>query len=276
MELTILGGCGGWPGAGQACSGYLVETAGFRLLIDPGHGVLPRLLDRMPASAVDAVLVSHSHPDHCIDLNALLRARAFGATRCDPLPVYAPDRALDRVLAVDPMRTVAKAAEVHTLTDGSDTEIGPLSITAALLPHHVRNLGFRISWQDVILAYTGDSGPCPERAVLAKDADLLLAEASYPDEVPAADAGYLSTAIQAAELGAEAAVELTVLTHLLPGQSADDARRKAASVDTGREVGLAEPGMIIDLAGSQPLGRRTAGYSAGSAQGAPRRAALPE
>lgn len=276
MELTILGGCGGWPGAGQACSGYLVETTGFRLLIDPGHGVLPRLLDRIPASAVDAVLVSHSHPDHCIDLNALLRARTFGPTRCEPLPVYAPDRALDRVLAVDPIRTVAKAAEVHTLADGSDTEIGPLSVTAALLPHHVRNLGYRISWQDVVLAYTGDSGPCPERAVLAKDADLLLAEASYCTEVPSADAGYLSTVTQAAELGAESAVELTMLTHLLPGQSPDVARREAASVDTGREVGLAELGTTIELVGLQPLGQRSAGYAGGATQGAPRRAAVPE
>lgn len=140
----------------------------------------------------------------------------------------------------------------------------------------MRNLGFRISWQDAVLAYTGDSGPCPERAVLAKDADLLLAEASYCVEVPAADSGFLSTAIQAAELGAEAAVELTLLTHLLPGQSPDVARREAASVDTGREVGLAESGMTIELAGSQPLGRRSAGYAAETTQGAPRRAAAPE
>lgn len=145
VELTILGGCGGWPGAGQACSGYLVEAAGFRLLIDPGHAVLPRLLERTPASAVDAVLVSHSHPDHCVDLNPLLRARAFESTRCDPLPVFAPERALDRVLALDPIRTVARAAEVHTLADGSETDVGPVSVSAAALPHHVRNLGFRLS-----------------------------------------------------------------------------------------------------------------------------------
>lgn len=276
MELTILGGCGGWPGAGQACSGYLVEVAGFTLLIDPGHAVLPRLLARTTAPEIDAVLVTHGHPDHCIDLNPLLRARLFAAPESAPLPVYAPDRAVDRVLAVDPIRAIGRSAEVHTLADGSETEIGPLSVTAALLPHHVRNLGYRITWQDVVLAYTGDSGPSPERAILAKDADLLLAEASYVDEVPAEDAGYLSSASQAAELGAEAAVELTLLTHLLPGQSHEAARAAAARVDAGPEVGLATPDMTIELAGSQPVGRRSAGYAPPNPQGAPRRAAVAE
>ena len=77
MRLTVLGGCGGWPAAGLACSGYLVEHDGFRLLIDPGYATLPRLLTVADATEVDAVLVSHGHPDHCADLNPLLRARAM-------------------------------------------------------------------------------------------------------------------------------------------------------------------------------------------------------
>lgn len=104
-----------------------------------------------------------------------------------------------------------------------------------------------------MLAYTGDSGPSPERAVLAKDADLLLVEASYVDEVPAADAGYLSTVVQAAEVGAEAAVDRTLLTHLLPGQCVDAARTAAAGVDEGQQVGWAEPGLVVDLADARPL-----------------------
>ena len=77
MRLTVLGGCGGWPAAGLACSGYLVEHDGFRLLIDPGYAIVPRLLEVADAADVDAVLVSHGHPDHCADLNPLLRARAM-------------------------------------------------------------------------------------------------------------------------------------------------------------------------------------------------------
>ncbi len=68
MRLTVLGGCGTWPAAGTACSGYLVEQDGFRVLIDPGYAVLPRLLAVCDAADVDAVLVSHGHPDHCADV----------------------------------------------------------------------------------------------------------------------------------------------------------------------------------------------------------------
>ena len=83
MRLTVLGGCGGWPAAGQACSGYLVEHDGFRLLIDAGYATVPRLLQLVRPGLVDAVLISHGHPDHCADLNPLLRARAMHA-RSEP------------------------------------------------------------------------------------------------------------------------------------------------------------------------------------------------
>ena len=77
MRMTVLGGCGAWPAAGQACSGYLVEHDGFRVLVDPGYAVVPRLLELVAAEDVDAVLLSHGHPDHCADLNPLLRARVL-------------------------------------------------------------------------------------------------------------------------------------------------------------------------------------------------------
>src|SRR5262245_44299146 len=101
MRMTVLGGCGAWPDAGQACSGYLVEQDGFRLLLDPGYATVPRLLEQVGAEQVDAVLVTHGHPDHCADLNPLLRARALRDDPPPPLPVYALPGALDPVLALD-------------------------------------------------------------------------------------------------------------------------------------------------------------------------------
>ena len=57
MRLTVLGGCGAWPAAGQACSGYLVEHDGFRLLVDPGYATLPRLLEQLNAAMNAALIV---------------------------------------------------------------------------------------------------------------------------------------------------------------------------------------------------------------------------
>lgn len=241
MRLTVLGGCGAWPAAGQACSGYLLEQDGFRLLIDPGYAVLPRLLTTADAAAVDAVFVSHRHPDHCADLNPLLRARALGSVPAPALPVLAPAGAVDAVLALDSMRAMASAVELVVAYDGAGLRIGPFDLTSALLPHHVPNLGVRITDGTATLAYSGDAGPDPAMAELARDADLLLIEATYPDAVPDEDAGLLCSAVEAAEQGATAGARRIMLTHLWPGL--DPAHYLAAARATGADgVTVATPG----------------------------------
>ncbi|WP_246147829.1 MBL fold metallo-hydrolase [Nonomuraea turkmeniaca] len=139
MRCTVLGGCGAWPAAGQACSGYVLEHQGFRVLIDPGYAVLPRLLQRMRADEVDAVLVTHGHPDHCADLNALLRARALADVPAGTLPVHAPPGALDAVLALDNRRMLAGSFSLHELGPGMPIELGPFRLDVFDLPHHVPN-----------------------------------------------------------------------------------------------------------------------------------------
>ena len=86
MRLTVLGGSGGYPATAGACSGYLIEHDGFRLLVDPGYAIVPRLLEILPPEAIDAVLVSHGHPDHVADLNPLLRARLMHVDDAPRLP----------------------------------------------------------------------------------------------------------------------------------------------------------------------------------------------
>ena len=121
--------------AGQACSGYLVEHDGFRLLVDLGYAVVPRLLEHITAAQVDAVFISHGHPDHCADLNPLLRARVLGADVPPPLPVYAPPGALDVVLALDRPGMLADGYVLHELPPGEGFDIGPFQARTRLLPH---------------------------------------------------------------------------------------------------------------------------------------------
>src|SRR5207247_6401051 len=113
MRLTVLGGCGAWPAAGQACSGYLLEHEGFRLLIDPGYATLPRLLEVSSAERVDAVLVSHGHPDHCADLHPLLRARTLRDDPAPPLDVHALPDSGTKVLALDRPGMLDDAYRLH-------------------------------------------------------------------------------------------------------------------------------------------------------------------
>jgi ribonuclease BN (tRNA processing enzyme) len=240
MRLTVLGGCGAWPGAGLACSGYLVEHAGFRIVIDPGYAVLPRLLQVIDADAVDAVLVSHGHPDHCADLNPLLRARALRDEPAPPLPVYAPPAALEPVLALDRKGMLDDAVTVREFTPGDRLAVGPFDVRSWLLPHWRPNAGLRLEADGECLAYTGDTGPSPDLVELARDADVFLAEATYERNVPADSAEFLSSAWQAGQTAARAGVARLLLTHLLPGADHRAAVDAAAESYRG-DIGVAVP-----------------------------------
>jgi ribonuclease BN (tRNA processing enzyme) len=241
VRLTVLGGCGAWPAAGTACSGYLVEHDGFLVLIDPGYATLPRLLSVCDASAVDAVLVSHGHPDHCADLNPLLRARALADNPAGRLPVFAPPGALDAVLALDRPGMLDEAFEWREFPPGTSFRAGPLLVRSWLLPHWEPNAGLRLEADGTSIAYTGDTGPSPDLLDLARDCDLFLAEATYPDRVPADSERYLSSARQAGRVAAEAGVGRLVLTHLWPGTDPGAAIRAAAAGYDG-DITVAVPG----------------------------------
>jgi ribonuclease BN (tRNA processing enzyme) len=248
VDLRVLGGGGAWPAAGGACSGYLLEHDGFRLLIDPGYAVLPRLLTLMDATDVDAVLVSHGHPDHCADLNPLLRARVLRdeVASAPALPVFALPGALDAVLALDRPGLLDDAVELHLFEAGESFTIGPLAVESRPLPHSVPNAGVRLTGGGRSLVYTGDAAAHPALVELARDADVLLAEASFIDVVPDDEGPTLSSARDAGRQAAEAGVGTLVLTHLLPGT---DRRRSAAAARAsfGGPIRVARPGLRIAI-----------------------------
>ncbi|WP_017540124.1 MBL fold metallo-hydrolase [Nocardiopsis halophila] len=246
MRLTVLGGCGAWPTAAQACSGYLLVHDGFRLLIDPGFAVLPRLLGHVPPGGVDAVLVSHGHPDHCADLAPLLRARAYADPPAPPLAVHAPHGAVDAVLALDRGTAVDTAYDLRAFEPGEHFTVGPFLAETRRLPHHVPNAGMRLTASGTVLAYTGDTGPSPHIGELAAGADLLLCEATFIDRVPVLEAPYLLSAELVGRYAAQAGAARLILTHLWPGTPAIEAERAAAKGFQGPTT-VARPGLTVPL-----------------------------
>jgi ribonuclease BN (tRNA processing enzyme) len=244
MRLTVLGGRGAWPDAGQACSGYLVEHQGFRLLVDPGYAIVPRLLELIDPLQLDGVFVSHGHPDHCADVNPLLRARALRDDPPAPLPMYAPTDALTAVLALDRPGMLDSAYALHEFTPGDPLEIGPFRAETALLPHWRGNAGIRLAAGAQVLVYTGDTGPSPELPKLAHEADVLLCEASYVDEVPEDNRRYLYSARLAGRLATDAGVGRLLLTHLMPGTGASAALAAAGDEYDG-PIDIATAGVTI-------------------------------
>jgi ribonuclease BN (tRNA processing enzyme) len=227
--MTVLGACGAWPASGQACSGFLVEQEDFRLILDMGYATLPRLLRYVPADQVDAVVITHRHPDHCADLSPLLRARSFPGTGAPPLAVYSLPGAVDAVLALDAPTMMANV-EMHDLAPDSTVHIGPFMVETKMLPHYVPNLGLRVSADEAVLMYTGDSGPCSEVIELARQSNLMIAEATFVGGVPDDAVGHLSSADQAAQQAREAHVARLLLTHLWPGT--DRSAAQSAAIDS--------------------------------------------
>jgi ribonuclease BN (tRNA processing enzyme) len=247
VRLTVLGACGAFPEAGSACTGFLLEDDGFRLLLDLGYATVPRLLNHIGADQVDAVFFSHGHPDHCADLNPLLRARAFHPAAPPPLPVYAVAGALDAVLQLDPPPQLSETYRLHIFEPGSSLEIGPYRAETRLLPHGVPNAGVRLTaGGGHVLAYTGDAGPSLDVVWLARAADLLVAEASFPERVPDRFRGHLCSAREAGRQASEAAARRLLLTHLWPGVRPADARDAAEKTFDG-ELAVAVSDLVVDL-----------------------------
>jgi ribonuclease BN (tRNA processing enzyme) len=142
---------------------------------------------------------------------------------------------------------LADAYTLREFTAGHRFEVGPFQADTWALPHFVPNAGIRLTADGHVLAYTGDTGPSPDIATMARDADVLLAEATFPDHVlPAQDAPYLSTARQAGEYAAKADAKRLILTHLWPGTDPLTAHAAAQRVYLA-DLGIATPGMTIDL-----------------------------
>src|SRR5262249_45616609 len=150
--------------------------------------------------------ITHGHPDHCADLNPLLRARALRDDPAPALDVYAPHGALNAVLALDRPGMLDNALRLHEFEHGDTFDIGPMVASTCLVPHWLPNAACRLSKKDYGLAYPGAGGRCPEMAALAGGADFLLAEASYVHAVPADSHGRLSSARDAGRLARAAGV----------------------------------------------------------------------
>ena len=136
---------------------------------------------------------------------------------------------------------------VHDVVPGALFELGPFRAETRLLPHWEPNVGIRLVADGRVLAYTGDTGPCRDVVGLARDADLLLAEATYPDHVPDHSRQYLSSARTAGRQAAEAGADHLLLTHLWPGTDPQIALAMAAETYDGA-LDVAVSDFTIDLA----------------------------
>lgn len=263
MRLTVVGASGSFPGPGSAASCYLLEIADaardrpWRLLLDLGNGALGPLQQHTGLPELDAVLVSHLHPDHCMDLCGLyvaLRYDPRGRPREQRLPVFGPPGTLNRLVraygADDPADAPPGHAsvpaamdavyDVREWTDGVAVEIGPARVLPRLVWHPVPTFGVRVEVAGRVLAYSADTDDCPSLRELAVDADLFLCEASFVEGREDAPGVHL-TGRRAGVVATESGVGRLVLTHVPPWTDPEVVRAEAAGVWAG-PLDVAVPG----------------------------------
>ena len=253
-SLTVLGSCGAWPEPGRACSGYVLEHQGHRVVLDLGYGTATRLgahLASISMAGVDAVLITHAHPDHMADLHAFFRARWYGDPGAAPVSLIAPAEVLEHLRQLEEPEDAWRISQVFNwrLPEvGHEVELGPLRISSRALPHYITNFGFRITAGSRTIVYTGDTGPGRDVLALSADADLLIADSTdrYQKDAGEPD-GMLMTAADAGRLAQRAGVRTLLLTHFWPGNDRSLAAQTAALHFSG-EVLVAEEGLRVDAA----------------------------
>jgi ribonuclease BN (tRNA processing enzyme) len=254
MRLTVLGCSGSVPGPDSPASGYLLQAEGVALALDLGNGTLGALQRVLDPFDLDALLLSHLHPDHCADVPSLVVYRRHHPSppHRRRLPLHAPTEAPIRLAAA---ASAPSAAELAT-TDLFDVfdfrplgprtiQIGGFEIVAAGVEHPCEAYALRISQGGRSLVYTGDTGPCDRLAGFADGTDLLLAEASWlhGSDKPAGlhlsgrEAGELATAANAGRL---------LLTHVPPWTDPQQVLQEARSAHDGF-VELAHAGADYEI-----------------------------
>lgn len=243
LTVTVLGSAGTYPHPDNPCSGYLVRTPGTAVWVDTGPGTFAALQEHLRLDELDAIVVSHEHPDHWTDLPVVRNAAKY-VLGIDRLPVYGTvgtRSVVEAVVgdAIDPLVWT-------TVTDGDDVQIGDLSFRFSRTDHPVETLAMRIEAAGRVMAYTSDTGPGWSLAALDREGtgfDLALCEATFAE--PLND--HHLTATQAGAMADAAGVQRLALTHLYEGVATERADQASAPEAFDGPVEIANPGLTFTV-----------------------------
>lgn len=215
VTLTVLGCSGTYPDDGGACSGYLVRSPGASLVVDLGAGSLSNLQRHLAIGEVDAVVLSHVHPDHWLDLPVLRNAMRY-VLDIGGLPVYGT--AETWLMAEVIIGELPPTMLWHTIDESSVVEVGDQVLRFSRTDHPVETLAVRVDAGGRSLLYSADTGSAWYPGETGADVDLMLCEASLPHDhegqvqhLSARQAGKLARTLGAGRL---------VVTHVVPGVDA--------------------------------------------------------
>ncbi|MDH5558029.1 MAG: MBL fold metallo-hydrolase [Alphaproteobacteria bacterium] len=275
MELTLLGtGC---PAVHAERYGpaQIVRHGNTTLLVDCGSGVTQRMAQAgIKGSEIDAVLLTHMHSDHIVDLFQLVIS-SWHQGRDKPMRVFGPSgtyRYVDgmvslwqnemeqRILHERRPSAVALQTEVIEMTPDEVVEFGAMRVRAVEVDHKpVRHAyGYVFETNEAKLAISGDTRPCDALIEAARGADLLLHEVFVHHAMKAVDgvrtaetidqvASYHTLSSDVGKVAAKAGVKWLALTHFVPPDCDTDALHKEVSADFSGKITMGEDLMTLNV-----------------------------
>jgi ribonuclease BN (tRNA processing enzyme) len=264
VRITVLGKSPAWQDADGACSGYLIQEDGYTLLLDCGNGVFSKLRRFCDYVDVDAVLISHLHADHLLDLVPFSYALQY-APRQQPVAVggwpgtdnparpelHAPmgsGEMFRRLVSCWGNEDLVDRAFRLSEYDGPDElTLGPIGVRFCEVPHFTRTFAVELSGPSGRLTYSADCSPNEQLVQFARDTDLLLIEATLPRPERTGMRGHLTPA-EAGEHARLAGARRVVITHFSDELDPEWARAEANGA-YGRPVELAHDGAVYELPG---------------------------
>lgn len=247
MKLTVVGCSGTYPTGESPCSAYLFSAEEYNLLVDLGPGTFIALQQYVDLHSLDAILLTHFHPDHCVDIYPLYYALRFSDSLSKRIPVYAPggaEASLFGFLSGDSREEFARVFQMHRVAGGQTLHLGPFDLELSATNHPIETVAVAVSNASGTFTYSADTGPGGGFPDLAMKADVVVCEATYEQEGQGPPIHL--AARQAAQIVERAGGGRLVLTHRFPTCDRDRWLDEAASAYNGL-VEAAYPGMSVEL-----------------------------
>lgn len=244
MNITPIGIWGGYPNKNEATCAYLVEQDGFRCLLDCGSGVIAAVQNYTELKDIDAVIISHYHPDHVADVGVLQHAAMVGMQLKEwdvPLPIYAHDQDAAGFAAL----SYKGVTEGRAIQAQDTLELGPFQVTFCETDHPAYCLAMRFTDGKSTAVFTADTAWRDELVAFSQNADLLVSEANLYEKYLGIIQGHMSGS-QAGQLATQAAAKQLLLTHLPQYGNLSEILVEAKKTYSG-DVAFAEIGKVYEI-----------------------------
>jgi ribonuclease BN (tRNA processing enzyme) len=252
LKITVVGSGTVVPRLERRQSCVVVRAGGQMLVFDIGSGALRGMLrSGLDPLSVERIFFTHFHPDHTVDVVPLLFAINYGAHEKRTLPLYVtgPEPFLQFWSSVMKVWGEWMAGDYATLVSElphecrSPIDLAGCRLSWAPAEHRSESIAYRLDAEGGALVYTGDTEYSRSLVELARGADTLLIECSFPAEVPVR--GHL-TPEGVARIASEAGVRRVVLTHIYPAADELDLVTEVGRGFEG-EILVAEDGLAFEV-----------------------------